>query len=75
MKLEEQFIRCKEIFVQNKLFIPILITMIIGVLISGFTAGVQITKLQNRITDIERTPILLQNIEKKLDTVIFLHKQ
>jgi hypothetical protein len=44
--IKDQFVKCKDIFVQYKIFVPILATLLIGLVITGFTLGREIEKVK-----------------------------
>jgi hypothetical protein len=61
--IDEQFKKCRLIFIQNKIIVPILI----GFIVSAFVFGTQVSK---RVNNLEKTPDMLIHIQSSLDTLL-----
>jgi hypothetical protein len=65
--IDEQFKKCRLIFIQNKIIVPILL----GLLVTAFIFGAQFSKVENRVTSLEKTPVMLENIQSSIDTLLY----
>lgn len=68
--IEEQFKRCQFIFVQNKILIPILITLIATVIVGSFAFGNQIGELKTNLQTVNENTVILKKIQVSLDSLL-----
>ena len=68
--IRDQFEQCKNVFVQYKIFVPILLALVISAMSLSFVFGRTITNLQNKVEKVENNYILLQDIKKAVDSLL-----
>lgn len=68
--MNKEFEKCKNIFVQYKIFVPILLALLISAMSLSFVFGKNITNLQNKIEQVENSYIILQDIKKAVDSLL-----
>lgn len=68
--IKEQFNQCKNVFVQYKIFVPILLALVISAMSLSFVFGKTITSLQNKVEQVESNYFLLLDIKKSVDSLL-----
>lgn len=68
--IEDQFKKCKYIFIQNKIIIPILLGIILTAVVISFSFGKQINLVENEITNYQQDRDILLNIKMSIDSLL-----
>jgi len=68
--INEQFKKCKDVFVQYKVFLPILAGMIIALAALGFTFGQQIGETKAQVEKVESYYEVLTSIKTSVDSLV-----
>ena len=61
--IKDQFNKCKDIFVQYKIFVPVLAALLIGLAVTGFSLGREIEKVKTKHE-------ILIDINTKIDSLM-----
>jgi len=69
-QIEDQFHKCKDIFVQNKIFVPILIAVLLSAVVVSFSFGQKLSTTENKIESIEEYNGILLDIKKSVDSLV-----
>ena len=68
--IEKQHDRCKSIFVQYRVLVPILAALIVGMVVASFSFGQQLKSAELKVEKVEKIYGRLINIETAIDSLL-----
>lgn len=68
--VKDQFVRCKNVFISYKVFVPILGALIIGAVVISLSFGEKIGTISEKINTLETSQELLIDIKTSLDSLV-----
>ena len=69
ISVKEQFSRCKLIFMQNIVIVPVLLVLIASIAMGGYHFGKKFQEYDNKFQSIENNTQILMDVKRGVDSL------